>query len=423
MEKELHLPEDIDSIALKFLDLRGRVREIRIPPDIFPIIIEDGISFDSSNVGFADVAQSDMVAVPDPHAYKVMEYGGEKIAVFLCELYWPDGEHFKGDPRHLLKKTLRDLAEKGISVRVKPEYEFHLLDEKTLEPIDTGRYIDGRSEYSDVISKITTAVKGYDIPIEKIHHEAGMGQYEIEPLPYNTLKAADDFIFIKEIIKKVSRENGMVATFMPKPVEGDAGNGMHVHISLLKDGKPLFTPGELNDQAKGFVGGLLEHAKALSAICCPTINSYKRLVPGYEAPVYICWGGENRSVLVRIPAYGNKEEKKGRIEYRAGDASVNIYLMLNSLISAGMEGIKKGIDPGNEVRQDLFALSNEEIEELGIETLPSDLHEALDCLEKDPFIRGTLSESYPYYMAEKKKEILDFNRVITKWEKETYLEY
>ncbi len=423
MEKDLHIPEDVDSIALKFLDLRGRVREIRIPPDIFPIIIEDGISFDSSNVGFADVAQSDMVAVPDPHAYKIMEYGGEKIAVFLCELYWPDGEHFKGDPRHLLKKTLRELAEKGISVRVKPEFEFHLLDEETLEPIDDGRYIDGRSEYSNVISKITKAVRGYDIPVEKIHHEAGKGQYEIEPLPYNTLKAADDFIFIKEIIKKVAREHGMVATFMPKPVEEDAGNGMHVHISLLKDGKPLFTPGELNEQAKGFVGGLLEHAKALSAICCPTINSYKRLVPGYEAPVYICWGGENRSVLVRIPAYGNKEEKKGRIEYRAGDASVNIYFMLNSLIRAGMHGIDKGLDPGDEVTEDLFSLSREEIDEMGIDMLPSDLKEALVSLEEDEFIRDTLSESYQYYLAEKKRELTEFNQVITDWEMSTYVEY
>ncbi|MFO8110576.1 MAG: glutamine synthetase family protein [Thermoplasmata archaeon] len=424
MENKLSLPKDIDSIALKFLDLRGRVREIRIPPDMFPLVAEDGVSFDSSNVGFTDVSQSDMVVVPDPKAFNLMDYGNEKIAVFLCEMYWPDGSYFKGDPRYMLKNTLKKLADKGISVRIKAEYEFHLLHKDTYEPIDKGRYIDGRTEYSSLISKISRSLAGYDIPVEKIHHEAGGGQYEIEPLPYNDpIKAADDFILIKELIKKIARDNDMIATFMPKPVSNEPGNGLHIHISLVQDGELMFSPGELNDAAKGFIGGLLKHAPGLSAICCPTINSYKRLVPGYEAPVYICWGGENRSVLVRIPSYGNKEEKKGRIEYRAGDASANIYLLMNAMISAGLDGMKRGLDPGQEIDQDLFALRESEIQELDIDTLPTSLQESLHHLEEDDFLMQTLGESAQYYLNEKRKEILDFSREITQWEINSYLEY
>lgn len=424
MEKKMYLPEDIDSIALKFMDLRGRMREIRIPLSMFPLILEDGISFDSSNVGFTDVAQSDMVAVPDPSAYNIMDYGDEKIAVFLCEMYWPDGSCFKGDPRYMLKNTLKKLEEKGITVKIKAEYEFHLLDKDTLEPVDKGRYIDGRTEYSSVISKISRAMGGYDIPVEKIHHEAGSGQYEVEPLPYDDpLKAADDFILIKELVKNVARDSDMIATFMPKPLSNEPGNGLHLHMALLENGEYMFSPGELNEAARGFVGGLLDHAQGLSAICNPTINSYKRLVPGYEAPVYVCWGGENRSVLVRIPAYGNKEEKKGRIEYRAADATANIYLVMNALISAGMDGIERGLDPGKEVVLDLFDLRQDEIEDLGINTLPTNLEKALHHLEKDDLLRDVLGDSYRYYMKEKKKEIMEFNMDITPWELKTYIEY
>lgn len=424
MSSDFTLPDDVDSVALKFLDLNGKVREIRIPPDRMDLILEDGISFDSSNVGFTDVSESDMVAITDPSNHKIMEYDGEKIAIFLCEIHWPDGSVFKGDPRNMLKKTVNELAEKGISIKVKPEYEFNLLDEDTMEPIDVGRYIDGRTGYTNLIGKIGKTVEEYDIEVEKVHHEVGKGQYEIEPLPYDDpMKAADDFIFVKELVKKRAQENDCYATFMPKPVVGEPGNGLHVHISLLEDGEYMFSPAELNEEAKGFVGGLLEHAKALSAVCCPTINSYKRLVPGYEAPVYISWGGENRSVLVRIPAYGNKEEAKGRVEFRASDASANIYLLLNSLIQAGMNGIEKGLEPGDEIEENLYDMREHEIQAMGIETLPSNLNEALQELKKDEIVKDSLGKSYEHYLRLKKEEILEFSREVTEWETEKYLEY
>jgi len=424
MDKKINIPEDVDSVALKFLDLQGRIREIRIMPDMLGVILKDGMSFDSSNVGFTDVSESDMVAVPDPDSCRIMEYDDEKVAVFLCEMHWPDGTLFKGDPRNLLQSTLQELYEQGMNVRVKPEYEFHLLDKETKEPIDTGRYIDGRSEYTGIISNLTKLVRDLDMKVEKIHHEAGHGQFEIEPMPYDdTLKAADDFVFVKDLVKREAEKHGAIATFMPKPVNGDAGNGLHVHLSLMKDGDYLFSPDELNEEAKGFVGGLLEHAKALSAVCCPTVNSYKRLIPGYEAPVYISWGGENRSVLVRIPAYGNEEESKGRIEFRAGDATANIYLMLNSLIKAGLDGMEKGLDPGEEMRDNLFEFSDEEIRERGIKLLPESLDEALNELEKDKVISDSLEDSYEHFLRLKRKESEDFKSTVTDWELDTYLEF
>lgn len=424
MKEDIDIPEGVSSIALKFLDLNGKAREIRVPVKTWDVVKEEGMSFDSSNVGFADVSESDMVAVPDPSTMRIIDKGNEKVAAFICETQWPDGTRFEGDPRYLLRKTMEELAQKGIEIRVKPEYEFHILDKETKEPFDDGKYIDGRVGYTDMVGELTQLVERYDLNVEKIHHEAASGQYEIEPLPYDDpIKAADEFILIKDVIKRKVRENDAYATFMPKPVAKDAGNGFHVHMSLFKDSEYLFSPDELNEEAAGFLGGLLSHAKALSAVVSPTVNSYKRLIPGYEAPVYISWGGENRSVLVRIPAYGTEEQKKGRIEYRAGDATANIYLMLNSLIRAGMDGMDRSMDPGDEIRDDLFQLSEEEIEEKGIDVLPSDLGEALDELEKDEVVKDSLGDSYKHFNRLKREEVEEFKRAVTDWEKETYMDY
>ncbi len=424
MPDEIEIPDEVDSVALKFLDIKGKPREIRIPPETFDVVKEEGMSFDSSNLGFSDVSQSDMIAVPEPSTMKILDHGTEKVAVFLCEMRWPDGTPFEGDPRYLLRKTMEELSEKGIEIHVKPEYEFHILDRDNFEPIDSGQYIDGRTDHTRMVGEMAKAMEEYDFKVEKIHHEVAPGQYEIEPLPYDDpLKAADEFIFIREIVKEKAAENGFFATFMPKPLAGEAGNGFHVHMSLYEEGEYMFSPEELNEKAAGFLGGLLNHAKALSAVVSPTINSYKRLVPGYEAPVYISWGGENRSVLVRIPAYGTEEQKKGRIEYRAGDASANIYFMLNSLIRAGMDGMKNSADPGEEVKEDLFTVSEEKIKDMGIEFLPASLAEALDELEKDEVVKDSLGESYEHYLDMKREEVTQFNLDITDWELRNYLDY
>ncbi len=424
MTEDVEIPEEVDSIALKFLDLSGKAREIRVPVNMWDVVKKDGMSFDSSNVGFADVSDSDMVAVPEPSTMRIMKYGEKKVATFLCEMYWPDGTRFEGDPRYMLRKTMEELKEDGYEIHVKPEYEFHILNENTLEPFDSGHYIDGRIGYTDMVEEVTEVMGEYDFDVEKVHHEAAPGQYEVEPLPYDDpLQAADEFIFIKEAIKRKAREHGAYATFMPKPVPKDAGNGFHVHLSLFKDSEYLFSSDELNEEAAGFIAGLLEHAKALSAVVSPSINSYKRLIPGYEAPVYISWGGENRSVLVRIPAYGTSEQKKGRVEYRAGDATANIYLMLNSLIRAGMKGMKESLDPGKNMKEDLFELSEEEIQKMGIEILPGNLSEALNELEKDEVVKESLGTSFKYYKDLKEKEIEEFKREITEWEMFKYMDY
>ncbi len=424
MSEDVEIPDEVDSVALKFLDIQGKPREIRIPPETFDVVKKEGMSFDSSNLGFSDVSQSDMIAVPEPSTMKIMDHGTEKVAVFLCEMRWPDGTHFEGDPRYLLRKTMEELSEEGIDIHVKPEYEFHILDRDNFEPIDTGHYIDGRTDQNRMIGELSKAMDEYDFNVEKIHHEVAPGQYEIEPLPYDDpLQAADEFIFIREIVKEKAAENGVFATFMPKPLAGEAGNGFHVHMALYEHGEYMFSTEELNEKSAGFLGGLLDHAKALSAVVSPTINSYKRLVPGYEAPVYISWGGENRSVLVRIPAYGTEEQKKGRIEYRAGDASANIYFMLNSLIRAGMDGMHKSTDPGEEVKEDLFTVEDESIRDRGIEFLPANLSDALDELEKDQVVKDSLGESYKHYLKMKRKEVEEFQLEVTNWELSNYLDY
>ncbi|MEF8832258.1 MAG: glutamine synthetase family protein [Candidatus Thermoplasmatota archaeon] len=424
MPDDVEIPDEVDSVALKFLDINGKPREIRVPPQTFDAVKEEGISFDSSNLGFSDVSQSDMIAVPDITTMKILDHGTEKVAVFLCEMRWPDGNPFEGDPRYLLRKTMEELSEKGIEIHVKPEYEFHILDRDNFEPVDSGHYIEGRTDQTRMVGELSKAMKEYDFKVEKVHHEVAPGQYEIEPLPYDDpLKAADEFVFIREIVKEKSAENGVFATFMPKPLAGEAGNGFHVHMSLYEEGEYMFSSDNLNGKTAGFLGGLLNHAKALSAVVSPTINSYKRLVPGYEAPVYISWGGENRSVLVRIPAYGTEEQKEGRLEYRAGDASANIYLMLNSLIRAGIDGMEKSTDPGEEMTEDLFAMSDEGIIDMGIEFLPASLAEALDELEKDEVIKDSLGESYKHYLDMKREEVSEFNQDITDWELRNYLDY
>ncbi len=418
----IELPQEVGKISLRFLDMNGRVREIIIPTDMLDIAAKDGIGFDSSNLGYTDVSKSDMVAIPDIDSLRILQDGDEKLAVFICDLNWPDGRPFTGDPRRMLKKTLKDMDERGFAFHIKPEYEFYLLDSSTMEPVDDAGYIDGKSHASSITNAISREVFKLDIPIQKIHHEVGRGQYEIEPRPYeDTLKAADDHIFIKEIVKGTAEEHGAVATFMPKPSFTEPGSGMHVHITLLKDGK-FISLKDSNNEMRGFIGGLLNHAKALTAICCPTVNSYKRLVPGYEAPVYIVWGGDNRSVLVRVPSYGNAEEEKGRAEFRAGDASGNFYLMLNSLLVAGMDGVDNEMDPGHHMEEDLFEMDPEEISKLGIEMLPENLGEALVCLENDTLLKESMGELYEHYMVLKRREWRKFNSAVTDWEFTEYLD-
>ncbi len=416
--ENIQVPDDVCSISLRFLDMDGGIREIIIPKDMLDIAAQDGVGFDSSNLGYSDVSQSDMVVKPDISTFRLIQDEDESIAIFMCHLYWPDGKPFMGDPRRMLKNTLDVCEKEGIIFHIKPEYEFFILDRETFEPIDGAGYIEGSSLASRITNKIALEIFKLNIPIQKVHHEVGNGQYEIEPRPYeDVLKSADDYALIKEVVKKTAEEHETIATFMAKPLQSEPGSGMHVHITMIKDGKFV-----TSEKMKHFIGGLLNHAKGLSAICCPSVNSYKRLVPGFEAPVYIAWGGDNRSVLVRIPSYGNIEEEKGRAEFRAGDASGNFYLMLNSLLVAGMAGLKEGIDPGHHVEQDLFDMDMEDIKKLGIDILPSNLGEALDSLEKDPVVVESLGELYPYYLNHKKKEWRRYKEAVTDWEFEEYLD-
>ncbi len=418
------IPIDVDSISLRFLNLLGKPCEIRVPKNMMETCINDGISFDSSNLGYTDISRSDMIAIPDVSTMKILRYEKDHIAAFLCDIHQPDGGRFKGDPRYLLKSTLEHYRVKGFTFHVKPEYEFYLLDRETKRPVDTGKYIDGRVDNTKLVGVLTKLLQNYDFGIEKVHHEVGPGQYEIETLPYSEpIKMADDFIIIKELIKKEALNRGILATFMPKPIAYTAGSGFHIHISLFKDGEFRLTTGDLNSYTKGFIGGLLKHAKALSALCLPTINSYKRIIPGYEAPVYISWGSSNRSTLVRIPAYSSSRESKGRIEYRGIDATVNVYLMMNSLICAGMDGIEKGMEPGKEMTENLFDIKDHALEGGLIDHLPTNLNESLVELAKDEVIKESLGEIFEPYVEMKRKEMSAFTKFVTDWELDNYLDY
>lgn len=384
---------DIAKVRLFLVDIFGHPKFMIIPRDYLEEVV-DGINIDGSSIkGFTTVNKSDIIAKPD--VTSVTFLGDE--AVIFCDIY-EEGQLFERDPRGILKKVL-----KGNSFLVKPELEFYLLRGKA--PLDTHGYMDT----GEGLPLIEEAVCTLDVAVERIHHENGPGQYEIEPVMAPAVKACDTIILLKEVLKQKAEEKGVTATFMPKPLAGVAGSGMHFHILMEDEGKNAF---DVHTCAQHFIGGLLSHAKGMTAVLNPTINSYKRLVPHYEAPVYIAWGRENRSALVRIPEGG-----RTRIEYRAPDPLCNPYLALAVMVGAGLDGIKKQIEPPPEVTDNIFSESNQS----DLETLPASLEKALGALEKDTIISAILGGLQKEFITLKKKEIQHYKTHISQWELEHYL--
>lgn len=385
--------KQITRVKLFVIDIEGHPKFMIIPPTYLEEAVT-GIGIDGSSIpGFTTVGKSDLIAKPDVESAVFLE---NEVAIF-CDVYG-DGQLYEGDSRGILKK----ISKKG-TFYVKPELEFFLLRERI--PIDCKGYMDA----DEGLTLVEDVCKSVDVPVEKIHHENGPGQYEIEPVMAPVLKACDQIILLKEMLKQKAHKNEMTATFMPKPLAGEAGSGMHVHVLLEKDGKSLFE--NLTDTALHFVGGLLSHAKGITAICNPTINSYKRLVPHFEAPVHISWGKGNRSTLVRIPQGG-----KTRIEYRSPDPSCNPYLALAVILGAGLDGIENKVEPPQEVTHNVF-------EQNGSETLPTALPEALRELENDTLVTEILGEHVVReFVTLKKEEIQQYDTHISQWEHDRYLE-
>ena len=421
-------------VRLQFVDIHGTPKNMAVPlakPGDIEDILKDGLLFDGSSIeGFVDINASDLIIKPDPNTFSTLPWRPEEKGVcrFICDIFWPDGTPFEGDPRFVLKKALDKVAKQGYEYNVGPEPEFFIIGEDgegNIIPHDDGVYFDVEpvDQGTDVRRELVLGLEELHFDVEVSHHEVGPGQHEIDFKFDDAMKTADAVITFKQAIKAIVDNLGYMVTFMPKPFFGVNGSGMHVHQSLFKNGKNIFFDPDGEDQisqeARYFIGGLLKHSKALSAVVAPTVNSYKRLVPGYEAPCYISYGLKNRSTLVRIPASrGNGT----RVEFRCPDPSCNPYLAFAAMLEAGMDGINNKMDPGAATEIDVFGLDAAGLASKGIDTLPSSLWEAYHALEKDEVVKSSLGDHvYKQFMDLKKKEWDEYRIQVFPFELNRYL--
>lgn len=425
--------KNVEFLRLQFSDIQGIVKNVAIPTTQMGKALKSGISFDGSSIeGFARIQESDMVLRPDLSTFSLLPWrtkDGSNEARLICDVHLPNGKPFEGDPRYVLKRQLEMAREMGYKMNVGPELEFFLFEKQNggsaTTPHDFGGYFDlGPVDLAeDVRREIIRALTQMGFTIEASHHEVARGQHEIDFVYDDALKNADKVVTFKYVTKTIAMREGLRATFMPKPIFGAAGTGMHVNISLFRGDENAFydpqMPNNISDLARFFVGGLIEHACAVTAIANPLINSYKRLVSGFEAPVYITWSGPNRSSLIRIPAGRGLST---RLEFRSPDPTCNPYLTFAVILAAGMDGIKRGIDPGDAVDLNVYHLTEAERRSMGIKTLPANLKEALDYLEGDKVIRSALGEHvFENIMRLGRLEWEAYNTYVHPWEVERYI--
>ena len=434
---ERAMADGVKFVNLQFTDILGTIKSVSIPVERLADVLEKGIWFDGSSIeGFVRICESDMILVPDPNTYQVTPWTTpeRKSARFICDVHTPEGAPFEGDPRSILKKMLAEADRLGYVFNCGPEVEFYLFKKEdgkiTTAPHDLGGYFDysPRDMASNVRKDIIIALEAMGMEAEMGHHECGPGQHEIDVRYADALTAADNAITLKYTIKAIAHRHDLYASFMPKPLFGQAGSGMHVHQSIFsKEGKNLFFDEKdkykLSPLAYNFIAGQLEHAKALTAIVAPTINSYKRLVSGYEAPVYICWAQINRSALIRIPRYAPGREQSTRCELRDPDPSCNPYLAFAVMLAAGLDGIKNGLKPPAPVEEDVYKLEESRLKELKIDMLPFSIKRAVEELGKDEVVKGALGQhTFDRFTKAKLTEFDDYRMQITPWEIEKYLE-
>ena len=430
--------DDVKFISLQFTDVTGAVKSLDIPIDRLERALNEGIWFDGSSVeGFARIQESDMRLVPDPATYAVLPWSREDFrrARLFCDIYQPDGGTFRGDPRGTLKRVLEQVKARGWTYNVGPEPEFFLFKRNgpTIHPVpnDVGGYFDfsASDEAERVRTELMDALAKIGLTVEMGHHEVALGQHEIDFEFDEALRTADNILTMKYTVKAIAAQHDLVASFMPKPIFGINGSGMHCHQSLFdSQGNNLFFDGKdkykLSKVAHGFIAGQLAHARAFSAVVAPTINSYKRLVPGYEAPVYVGWAQINRSALIRIPRYTAGREKSLRAELRCPDPSANPYLALAVMLASALDGIEKETplsDPLNDIN--IYHLTPEERSEMNIGELPGSLAEALTLLDGDLVLQEALGPvSYESFRRAKWAEVEEYRMKVTDWELERYLE-
>ena len=425
--------EDVEFIRLQFTDLFGSLKNMAVTVSQLEKALDGRFMFDGSAVeGYAGIEDSDLYLKPDPDTLEIFPWRPQqgKVARLICDIVRPDGSPFEGDSRYILKRALKEAAEMGYTFQVGPGGEFflfHLDDDAKPTTIshEQAGYFDvspldlGENARRDIV--LTLEEMGF--VVESSHHEASPAQHEIDFEAAEALRTADNMQTFKLTVKAIAKRHGLHATFMPKPRAGVNGSGMHINMALLKDGKNIFQDPEdengLSREAYYFIGGLMEHVRALSAVTNPLINSYKRLVPGYEAPTYIAWSRASRSPLIRVPSPRGEET---RIELRSPDPAANPYLALAVCLRAGLDGIREGTVPPKSVDGDIFAMTEDERRRMGIRRLPATLTEAIEELEKDALIRNTLGEhAADKYIAEKKEEWNRYRSQVTDWEINEYL--
>lgn len=425
---------DVRFIRLQFTDILGIVKNVSIPVEELEKALDGEIMFDGSSIeGFTRIQESDMYLVPDYNTFSILPWRPKDGAVarLICDIYTANKEPFSGCPRYILKKVIKEAAEMGFTMYAGPEPEFFLFEtdengRPTTITNDKGSYFDlspvdlGEDARRDIV----LALQEMGFEIETSHHEVAPGQHEIDFKYADALTTADNIATFKFVTKAIAKKHGLYATFMPKPIFGENGSGMHTHQSLFKDGVNAFYDEEgelgLSDTAKYYIGGLLKHAKAFTAVTNPTVNSYKRLVPGYEAPVYISWSGRNRSALIRVPA---AKGQGTRIELRSPDPSANPYFALAVMLKSGLDGIKNKIDPGPQTFNNIYEMTEKERIEAGIESLPGSLKEALEYMAKDDLIKETLGEhAYQHFVRAKLIEWDIYRIQVHQWELDQYLE-
>ncbi|WP_227765720.1 type I glutamate--ammonia ligase [Zhaonella formicivorans] len=434
-EEVLKLAEEmeVNSIRLQFTDIFGILKNVAIPREQLSKALEGELMFDGSSIdGFVRIEESDMYLKPDPNSFAIFPWRSPEgnIARLICDIYNSDGTPFEGCPRYVLKRALAEAAELGYSMYVGPEAEFFLFntDEKghpTLHTQDNAGYFDlspvdlGENCRND----ISAALQKMGFEIEASHHEVAPGQHEIDFKYADALTTADNVVTFKFVVRTIAQRHGLHATFMPKPIAGINGSGMHANQSLFKDGANAFYDPEgplgLSEVAYYYIGGLLKHARAMASITNPTVNSYKRLVPGYEAPVYLAWSASNRSPLIRIPA---KRGASTRIELRNPDPACNPYLAFAVMLKAGLDGIKNKITPPPAVDTNIYNLDKATRADLGISSLPGDLNEAIKELKQDEVIKEALgSHVYQRFVEAKQIEWESYKMQVHAWEIEQYL--
>jgi len=423
----------VDFLRLQFTDITGINKNVEVPESQFDKALSGDIMFDGSSIeGFVRIEESDMVLKPELDTFKVLPYDDEggRVARLLCDISLPDGSPFSGCPRSTLKRTIARAKKLGYQMMAGCEAEFFIfhLDaegDPTLTTHDSGGYFDlAPVDRAEPIRRlIIEDLVHLGFEVEAGHHEVAQGQHEIDFRYEDALVTADNLATFRFIVRNVAYRHGFLATFMPKPIPGQNGSGMHTHQSLFKGGKNAFhdpkAKWEISKVGLSYIAGLLEHARGFCAITNPLINSYKRLVPGYEAPVNVAWSMRNRSPLIRIP------ERRGagtRCELRMPDPSANPYLALTVQLAAGLDGIENGLTPPDPVNKNIFTMSHREKRRYKIDELPRDLHEALDCLEKDKVIQAALGEHITERLVEaKRQEWLEYSSRVSQWEIERYL--